>query len=131
MEEASRRKRAKYADLVGKCRSRGWRTQYALIEAGCRGFAAQLLCRAFKLIGITALHRKRAIRNITDAAEKVPRWQRIKRGNLWTTHATWTGVGSTLAGSPGQGCLMLMMMNDDDVCKCTAKCVNYSFILFL
>ena len=51
MEEASERKRAKYEELAGECRSRGWRTQCNPIEVGCRGFVGQSLIRAPKMLG--------------------------------------------------------------------------------
>ncbi|KAI7802934.1 polyprotein, partial [Triplophysa rosa] len=70
MEEANERKRAKYADLVEKCRTRGWRAQCVPIEVGCRGFAAQSLCKACSLLGITGAPQRKAIKNTTEAAEK-------------------------------------------------------------
>lgn len=41
MEEASNRKKEKYAELVVDCRSRGWRAQCLPIEVGSRGFAGK------------------------------------------------------------------------------------------
>lgn len=52
--------------------------QCVVSEDGCRGFASQSLHGAFKLFGITGLHRDKAIRNNTDGAEKASRW-------LWMT----------------------------------------------
>lgn len=70
-------------------RSRGWRVQCMLIEVG---YASQsLVCRAFELLGIAGLHRKRAMRNITDGTEKESRWLWIK----WTTHVTWTHAATS------------------------------------
>lgn len=40
------------------------------MEVGCRGFAGLLLNRAFKALGVRGLHNRRAIKNITGAAEK-------------------------------------------------------------
>ncbi|KAK0145691.1 hypothetical protein N1851_015413 [Merluccius polli] len=79
MEEAFERKRAKYEELKTRCNP---------IEVGCRGFAGQSLCRALRLLGIRGLHNKKAIKNITDAAEKASRWLWIKRGDTWATQAT-------------------------------------------
>lgn len=93
MEEASERKRAKYEELAGECRRRGWRTRCNPIEVGCRGFVGQSLVRALKMLGVRELHDKRAIGNITDAAEKASRWLWIKRGDPWT-HATQTQAGT-------------------------------------
>lgn len=93
MEEAFERKRAKYEELAGECRSRGWRTRCNPIEVGCRGFAGQSLIRALKMLGVKGLHNRRAIKNISDAAEKASRWLWIKRGEPWT-HALKTQAGT-------------------------------------
>ncbi len=85
MEEAFEQKRAKYEELAGECRNRGWKTRCLPIEVGCRGFVGQSLCRALKLLGIRGLHKNKAIRNIMGAAEKASRWLWIKRGDPWTT----------------------------------------------
>lgn len=94
MEEAFERKRAKYEELAGECRSRGWRTRCNPIEVGCRGFVGQSLIRALKMLGVKGLHNRKAIKNITDAAEKASRWLWIKRGDPWTTHALKTQAGT-------------------------------------
>ena len=88
MEEAFERKRAKYEELASECRSRGWRTRCNPIEVGCRGFVGQSLLRALKMLGVKGLQSRKAIRNITDAAEKASRWLWIKRGDPWATQAT-------------------------------------------
>ena len=48
IEEANKRKRAKYTELLEKCRSNGWRARCEPIEVGYRGFVGQSLCRAYK-----------------------------------------------------------------------------------
>ncbi|XDV14344.1 hypothetical protein PO909_014615 [Leuciscus waleckii] len=90
MEEAFERKRAKYEELAGECRSRGWRTRCNPIEVGCRGFVGQSLIRALKMLGVKGLHIRKATKNITDAAEKASRWLWIKRGDPWIGQATQT-----------------------------------------
>lgn len=90
MEEAFERKRAKYEELADECRSRGWRTRCNPIEVGCRGFVGQSLIRALKMLGVKGLHIRKAIKNITDAAEKASRWLWIKRGDPWIIQATQT-----------------------------------------
>ncbi|KAK0144687.1 hypothetical protein N1851_016943 [Merluccius polli] len=87
MEEVFERKRAKYEELVRECRRNSWKTRCNPIEVGCRGFAGQSLCRALRLLGIRGLHNKKAIKNITDVAEKASRWLWIKRGDTWATQA--------------------------------------------
>ncbi|KAK7930435.1 hypothetical protein WMY93_006830 [Mugilogobius chulae] len=94
IEEAFERKRAKYRELVDQCRSQGWQARCNPIEVGCRGFAGQSLVRTLKLLGVRGLQAKKAIKNITDAAEKASRWLWIKRGDPWISHATQTQVGT-------------------------------------
>lgn len=83
LEEAFERKLAKYEGLVSECRQAGWRARCLPIEVGSRGFAARSLCRAFSLLGIDGVRRRRAIYNTTEAAEKVSRWLWLKRGDPW------------------------------------------------
>ena len=40
------------------------------IEVGCRGFVGQLLYKTLSQLGITEVARSRAMRNITEEAEK-------------------------------------------------------------
>ncbi|XP_063049947.1 tripartite motif-containing protein 16-like [Engraulis encrasicolus] len=83
MEEAQERKRAKYADLVAECRRNGWIARCEPIEVGCRGFAGRSLHRVLGLLGIHGLHRRRATKNILEAAEKASRWLWLRRGEAW------------------------------------------------
>ena len=83
MEEAYERKREKYSLLVEECRSNGWRARCQPIEVGCRGFAGQSLCRAYRMLGITGASQRRAIKLATDAAEVASRWLWIRRGEAW------------------------------------------------
>ena len=41
IEDANEPKRAKYAELVSECRSKGWKARGEPVEVGCRGFAGQ------------------------------------------------------------------------------------------
>lgn len=79
MEEAHERKRAKYSELVEECQSNGWRARCQPIEVGCRGFAGQSLCRAYKMLGIVGANQRRAIKLATNAAEAASRSLRIRR----------------------------------------------------
>ncbi|KAL4001244.1 hypothetical protein ACER0C_006543 [Sarotherodon galilaeus] len=72
MEETHERKRAKYSELVEECR-----------KVGCRGFAGQSLCRAYKMLGIVGANQRRAIKLVTNAAEAASGWLWIKRGEAW------------------------------------------------
>lgn len=79
MEEARERKREKYVELAQECRRRGWRAQCLPIEVGARGFAGKSLCKAYSLLGITGARKRRAIRTVSEAAERVSRWLWIRR----------------------------------------------------
>ena len=92
MEEASERKREKYAELVEECQRRGWRAQCLPIEVGGRGFAGRSLCRAY-LLGITGVRKRRAISAASEAAEKASRWLWIRRDKEWA-NASWTQAGN-------------------------------------
>ena len=83
MEEASERKREKYAELVEECRRRGWRARCLPIEVGGRGFAGKSLCKAYSLLGITGARKRRAISAASEAAERVSQWLWIQRDKPW------------------------------------------------
>lgn len=93
MEEASERKKEKYAELVKECRRRGWRARCLPIEVGGRGFAGKSLCKAFGLLGITGARKRRAISTATEAAERASRWLWIQRDKRWAC-ASWTQAGT-------------------------------------
>ncbi|XP_038147774.1 uncharacterized protein LOC119787807 [Cyprinodon tularosa] len=83
IEEAQERKRAKYTELVAECRRNGWKARCEPIEVGCRGFAGRSLHRVLGLLGICGLQRRRATKNILEAAEKASRWLWLRRGEAW------------------------------------------------
>lgn len=93
MEGLPERNRAKYADSVEECRRQGWKAGCEDTEVGCGGFTAQSLCKAHSLLGITSVHKKKAIQISTKVAGKVSRWLWIKRSDPWS-HATWTQAGN-------------------------------------
>lgn len=93
MKEASGRKKEKYAELVEDCRNRGWCAKCLPIEVGGRGFAGRSLCRAFSLLGITGVRKRRAIHSASEAAEEASRWLWIQRDKAWLS-AFWTQAGS-------------------------------------
>ncbi len=104
-EEAFEQKRAKYEELAGECRNRGWMTLCFPTEVGCRGFVGQSLCRALKLLGIRGLHKNKAIRNIMDAAEKASRWLWKKEAirGLHKLPRHKSGTGHPWLGHLGEG----------------------------
>nr|AAN12398.1 polyprotein [Tetraodon nigroviridis] len=93
MEEAYERKAGKYAELVEDCRRAGWRSRCLPIEVGGRGFAGKSLCKAFSLLGITGMRRRKAICAASEAAERASRWLWIQRDKPWTS-ASWTQAGN-------------------------------------
>lgn len=85
IEEANERKRAKYQELVEQCQRRGWKARCEPIEVGCRGFAGRSLCKVLSLLGITGVAKRRAIKNIMEAAERASRWLWIRRNKEWVS----------------------------------------------
>ena len=61
IEEAQERKKTKYQPLLDECRQRGWKTWNLPVKVGSWGFAGQSLWRAFGVLGITGMTRRRAI----------------------------------------------------------------------
>ena len=81
--EAHERKRSGCEDLVIDCRAQGWKARCMPIKVGSRGFVGHSLHKALSALGITGMARSRAIKNITEAAEKALRWLWIRRGEPW------------------------------------------------
>jgi len=50
MEEAKKRMKKKYQELVADCRKNGWRTRCMPVEMGSRGFAGHSLCKAYEIL---------------------------------------------------------------------------------
>ncbi|XP_021349432.1 uncharacterized protein LOC110466448 [Mizuhopecten yessoensis] len=83
-EEAHERKKAKYDELMEKCRSRGWTVWLFPVEVGCRGFPAQSVWRTLRSIGLTGRARATAIRRLGEAAERASCWLWHKRDEpMW------------------------------------------------
>ncbi len=105
LEEANERKRAKYAELVEECRCGGWKVFSEPVEVGCRGFAGHSLLRTLKLLGVKGQLCRRAIKNISEAAEKASRWLWIRRGESWSSMPLGhrPGTDHPRQGRPGEG----------------------------
>ena len=86
MEEAHERKKAKYQALMDECRQQGWKTWNLPVEVGSRGFAGQSLWRAFSILGITGMARRKAITDICQQAEAASQWLWQKREQRWTAN---------------------------------------------
>ena len=68
VEEAHHSKKTKYEGLQQECIDNRWRAWVIPVEVGCRGFPAQSLWSALRLLGVTGQRRKVAIQNILQAA---------------------------------------------------------------
>lgn len=97
MEEAYERKRVNCEELAGECRSREWRTQCNPSDAGSKGFVGQSFIRALKMLGVKGLQNKKAIRDMTDAAEKASKWLWMNPG--WVT---WVRVSVVRPETPNE-----------------------------
>ena len=85
IDVACKRKLEKYQELVEKCKFNKWRTAYYPIEVGCRGFAGRSGCRILNRLGMIEEKKRKAIRAISESAEKASRWLWIKRAEPWST----------------------------------------------
>jgi len=66
LEDAFERKLSKYVGLICNCQKARWRARCLPVEAGCRGFVAGSLVRAFNNLGIKGERMRRAICSTTD-----------------------------------------------------------------
>ena len=78
-EEAHKRKRLKYQELVEQCRDNNWKAWCLPVEVGCRGFPAQSVWRALGMLGITGKERQNIIKEMGAQAEKASLWIWSKR----------------------------------------------------
>ncbi len=85
IEVACERKLEKYQELVEQCKVNKWRTACYPIEVGCRGFVGRSGCRILNRFGMIEEKKRKAIRAISESAEKVSRWFWIKRSDPWNT----------------------------------------------
>ena len=77
--EAFERKKLKYADIAAEAEQRGWRAQVIPVEVGCRGFVATSTTKLLKGMGVRGQASRKAIRSLTEAAERRSSWLWIKR----------------------------------------------------
>ena len=68
------RKKAKYEPLVEQCRVNCWQAISQVVEVGCRGFNAMSMSKALTSIGISGAVKRKALKNITSAAERATNW---------------------------------------------------------
>lgn len=107
MEEANKRKRFNYQELIEECQ-RTWKAHCEPVELGCWGFTAHPLCRVHSLLGISGAAKRRAIKSATEAAERASQWNLDQKVREVGQRCSDTSRGLiTLAESPDGGCLML------------------------
>ena len=82
---ACERKLKKYQELVEQCKYNKWRTACYPIEVGRRGFVGRTVCRILNQLAMIGEKKRKAIRAISESAEKVLRWLWIKRSEPWHT----------------------------------------------
>ena len=80
MDEAYERKKIKYDDLLG---SNDWMASCLPLEVGARGFTARSLCKALSDICVIGSTKSRAIKAISDRAERTAKWLWLKRSSTW------------------------------------------------
>ena len=74
MESTHERKIAKYKPLVEQYQVNGWQALCQTVEVGCCGFNAMSRSKALTSIGISGVLRRKALENITSAAERATNW---------------------------------------------------------
>lgn len=79
--EAYECKRPRYADTAAEADQCGWRAQMLPVEVGCRGFVAMSTTKLLKGTGVQEQAFRRAIKSLSEAAERGSRWLWIKRGD--------------------------------------------------
>ena len=91
IDVACERKLEKYQKLVEQCKFKKWRTACYPIEVGCRGFAGRSVYCNSKSFRDDRRKKRKAIRAISESAEKASRWLWIKRLESWSTQTNECG----------------------------------------
>ena len=79
MQSTHERKIAKYEPHVEQCQVNGWQAICQAVEVGCHGFNAMSMSKALTSIGISGALKRKALENITSAAERATNWLWIRR----------------------------------------------------
>ena len=77
--EVFERKKLKYADIAAEAEQHGWCAQVLPVEVGCRGFVATSTTKLLKGMGVRGQTFRRAVKSLSEAAERSSRWLWIKR----------------------------------------------------
>ncbi len=74
LEASHERKLNRYHRLAVQCREKGWQCELFAIEVGARGFVSSSVLSLFKRIGIRKRRCRKALRELSFAAESSSRW---------------------------------------------------------
>ena len=85
IDVACERKLEKYQELVEQCKFNKWRSARYPIEVVCRSFAGRSVCKILSRLGMIRKKKRKAIRVISESAEKASRWLWMKRSEPWST----------------------------------------------
>ena len=77
--EAFERRNLKYAELVAEVRERGWQAHTRPVEIGVRGFVAKSTTMFLLDFGFRGWSLKGALKELSEAAEKVSQWLWLRR----------------------------------------------------
>ncbi|XP_061886207.1 uncharacterized protein LOC133636324 isoform X3 [Entelurus aequoreus] len=79
IDEAFQRKRLRYTNLAAEAEARGWNVKVWPVEVGCRGFVASSTTKLLKEVGIRGQAQRKAIKELSTAAERSSHWLWLKR----------------------------------------------------
>ena len=79
IDEASERKRLRYANLAAEAEGRGWNVKVWPVEVGCRGFVARSTTGLLKEVGIRGQAQRKAVKELSTASERSSHWLWLKR----------------------------------------------------
>ena len=79
IECAFERKKAKYTELAAECREAGWKATIHPVEIGCRGYVGLSTIRLLKDAGVVGSKLKKAIKDLSEEAEKGSFWLWLRR----------------------------------------------------
>jgi hypothetical protein len=74
IEASHKRKLDRYNELVAQCRKKGWRCELFAVEVGVRGFVSPSVLSLLRRFGIQNRYRRKALREISLAAEAGSAW---------------------------------------------------------
>ena len=76
-------KTAKYADLATEIKKEGFSCNILAVEVGARGFVGTSVFKVLSQLGIKGRKRTRAMKSLSETAEKSSSWLWSKRNEKW------------------------------------------------